>query len=1385
MNLMIRYTLLLCIVLLCASPVAAANSSLVASRSSFPVVFSNYMAADGLSDNNVLCGLRDHYGFMWLGTSNGLNCFDGIQNTIYRNMTEGKSGIQSNTITALHEHGDDIWFGGSFGLYVFNRQTKRFTSFNKRTKYGVNISATVQDIVGSQDGRIWIGTLGQGLFIYDPHTDELTQDSRHGDFISDILAVSDSPVFVATLQGKVLLYGQDGSFMMEHHIPNYHSDKNNISLELIGFRLYIGCESGLYTILRGSGEVVRLDNISLSIHSLLRYGGQLLMGTDEGIYLCDPTAGGDLKSPIRFDNPDDKVGGLTDARVNAMTWDSDSTLWVMTQMGGVCYMPQRDSDVQLSRFSGSQDAHGKMINAVCEMPDGRLWVGHDHGIGIYNPHTQLIDDYPSTLQEVCVLMADGNDLWIGTRRQGIIVLNTVTGQQRHYQYSSDKSYTVPSNEITALLRTTDSTIYVGTSWGLCRYERATENFLWYFEIGSATRITSLTEDKDHCVWAATSSNGLFKQWEHGSTFRNFTRQNANSISTVFCDQAGQVWVAYNGTGLAYYLPESESFQSFGTDIPDIQDQQIYFIVEDHQRNLWMGVENGIICISKTPGTRHLRGPSDMLRQLKPRNSACITHNGELFAGQFNQLAHFHPERIKIKQKQAPVYITSITLPFRNNEELMMSSPSLTLHYSDNSFTLHFSQPLFNSSGSYRRLEYHMEGIDAAWAKGTKNAEATYMNVPPGDYVFLLREAGSTDESTYARLNITVLPPWYRTNVAYVIYFLLLVAAIVWLQRRYNNKLKKRYARRLQTYQAEQEKANFESKIRFFINIVHEIRTPLTLISLPLEAIEQEGSGEGALKNHIGAMRRNINYLLGITNQLLDFQKAEHGKMQLTLSTCDVGQLLDNVYQQFTDAMELQGKHIQLQLPSEPVVSTIDADKVQKVMMNLIGNATKFARNEIIVRLETIQGVSPAGGDSQSPTLRISVIDDGPGVPPEERDKIFDLYYQIGNERAAAGDLQSPTLGTGLGLTYAKMLAQSHDGDLTYSDAVGGGSNFQLTLPIRKKVKAESLEAAAGSSQSVGGDLQSPERKPLASGISAVGDSSVVGDLQSPTPTFRILLVEDNEELLQMTSDALRNHFRIVKAHDGIEALDLLKYNEVDVIVSDVMMPHMDGNELCRRLKEDINYSHIPVILLTAKTSVEAKVEGMESGADIYLEKPFSIKQLHLQITNLLRMRQIYYERRRNIDSPAVGDSQSTTTGGEALNSLQQYGLNQQDMHFLEKLQQMVADNMRDEEFSIDMLAEQMNMSRSSFYRKVKALTDMTPVDYLKMRRIEQAAILIKQGYRINEVAERVGFTSSSYFAKCFKAHFAVLPKDYLAKLNDQNSTARPNGTLAQARTPNS
>ena len=1290
------------------------------------VMFRKYMAADGLSDNTVLCGLRDSYGFMWLGTNNGLNRFDGNHNTIFRNIVDEKATYENNIITALFEYNDDIWFGGTFGLYCYHRDTNVTSRFDKHTKYGVNISSTVKKIVRSENGLIWIITLGQGLFIYNPQTGELTQDSRHGGFLCDITFSRNGHAFLASLDGRILVYSIDGVFIESHVIPDFQTDKNTVCLEYRTNELFIGTEHGLYHITRDH-HVIEEFPVNLphgGIRSLCMHAsGNLLLGTEWGIYSFVPETG----QMTRFDNPEDALGGLSDNVVNQMICDNENTLWVMTDKGGVCYMTVSTHDKQNIPLPTGPDGQKAMVNTFCESDDGNIWIGTTTGLFFFNRETQHLTPVTidNTSNEIHVLMTDGDDLWIGTRHNGIIVMNTKTHAIRKYQYSPTIPYTVTSNEINCLLKTSQGDIYVGTSWSLCRFDRRTENFMWFAEIGAMTNVTDLTEDSHGCVWATSSNHGLFRQRAPRQGFVNYTydRHNNKSITnnyttSVFCDHQGAVWVATKGDGICLYDANTDGFVRFGSIGSITQDQQTYFIDEDQQYNLWIGVENGLARINakrETNSVQTVGASTRALREQKPYNAALITKRGEMYVGCNGDFLRFYPEQTQTDRPNTAIYIMSLILPNhpaddplqRELERQFDNDYRVSLSYDNNSFTLRFASPSFRSYEDIR-YEYMLKGVDKDWSRPTKNGEATYASLPPGDYEFMVRHSGNDDASQYARLLITVRPPWYRTNLAYIIYVLLALTAISSLVYRYTKTVSRRYNRRMKAFQQQQEKENFESKIQFFINLVHEIRTPLSLISLPLEALGEEIKTAGTQNKHISAIRRNMNYLLGITNQLLDFQKAEKGQIHLSLHRCNVNQLLTDAYHQFEDAMKIQNKRLQLQLPEEEIITTIDSDKVQKVLMNLIGNAFKYAKSEIILRLE----------QTAEDQLCIAVIDDGPGVPPAERAKIFDAYYQI------AGDSTAKNLGTGLGLAYAKMLAQAHGGDLDEQDPPGGGSDFRLTLPILANEANEPNEANETHETHESDDSQKT--------------------------SHRILIVEDNEELLQMTCDALKRYYHITKARDGKEALDILKYNDFDVIVSDVMMPRMDGIELCQRIKNDINFSHMPVILLTAKTSIEAKLEGMQSGADVYLEKPFSAKQLHLQINSLLRMRQHFHERMQKIESvTAIVDSADSL------------GMNQQDLLFMERLQQMVDDNLRDEEFSIDQMAEQMNMSRSSFYRKIKALTDMTPIDYMKTRRLERAAQLLRQGVRITDVSEQVGFTSSSYFAKCFKGRFGVLPKEFL------------------------
>ncbi len=1294
------------------------------------IVAERYTTNDGLSDNSVLCALRDSYGLLWVGTENGLNCFDGLRIHVYRDMVASENPNETSAVMSLYEHNGDIWFGGSAGLYVFNRTTNSFYRFSERTRHGVVISSAVPKIVGTKEGQlVWIPTLGQGLFTYNTATHELIQDSRHGSFFCDIATGSDGLVYAATLSGKLSQFSNDGQFLRDFEVQGYEYDKNPISIVQVKGELWLAYNTVCQRLNTDSKKTEQHLNAPQTgaIHALTANSlGQLFLGTDNGIFRYFPQ-----ENTIERLDQAKETDQLTDNMVNDLVWDGDSTLLALTRKGGLNCIILRQPGFKFVPLPNNPHAPSghDMVNALCRNSQGELWLGTDHGLyrGEYDKRQITLYDYNRLPYEVKALMLDGDDLWIGTRHNGLRILNTKTGNIISHTFSDSRPYTIPSNEVNSIYRTQNGEIYVLTSWGLSRYDRKTENFHGYASINAMTSFVCIQEAASGWLWASSNNQGLFLKRPGDALFSRFQSETIGrqSVTVMYQDKKGDLWAATNGGGLYRYDSRQSDFVRYDREGSVLHGQTISFIEEDDQGSLWMGTSLGIARITPSRDIRDVEiyGKGQIGNSFQIQCSSCVHGFGNVLFGGDGGFYRITTNVLKPNSILQRVYIHELSLPYSSNSQeelkrlgldiLLYTRDGIELPYQDNSFTLHFASSRY-SGMSEAKYEYMLEGFDRTWVHGTTTPEATYANLPPGEYEFLLRKVGQTDEAAMARLRITILPPWYRTIFAYLMYVLLVAAAAFYIYYLTQRRLKLRYQRQMAEFQQQQEKETFQSKIRFFIDLVHEIRTPLTLMSLPLEQMEDN--------KHTTAIRRNMNYLLGITNQLLDFQKQENGGITLVSRQTDLCLMMRQIHDQFSDAVEVQGKHLQLQLPESPVLLSIDKDKMMKVMMNLVGNALKYAKSEIIIRLD-----KSTSGQSQ-----ISIIDDGNGVPIDERDKIFDRYYQIGKDSVAS------TLGTGLGLAYAKMLAEAHGGDLSYDDAPGGGACFTLTLPAQRVAVAEAEEEADALVN--GENLDVPSDSPSLSGTNSQGK-------------FRILLVEDNEELLKATTDALRQWYKVVKAHDGVEALDLLKYNEVDVIVSDVMMPRMDGISLCQRLKQNIETSHLPVILLTAKVSVASKVEGMESGADIYLEKPFSIRQLHLQIEHLLRLRQQFYERMRSIDGFHASD-----IGNEE----QPLGMNQQDLQFVENLQKLVDKNMSDEEFSIDTLAEQLNMSRSSFYRKIKALTGITPTDYLKTARMNQAARLLREGMRSSEVSERVGFTSSSYFAKCFKAQFGCLPKDYIA-----------------------
>lgn len=1311
----------------------------VASASPY-ISFKKYQVEDGLSHNTVWCSIQDSYGFIWLGTSDGLNRYDGKGNKVYRNMLNDKFSLENNFVEALLEVDGNIWVGTNSGLYIYDRGTDRFSYFDKTTQYGVYISSEIKKIVQTRNGLLWIATLGQGLFLYDPKTDVLTQNSIQTSFVWDICPASDQKnIYISSLQEGLLCFDENGKYLRSYDISLEAHAQGSYKvncIQNIGGEIWIGAGSNLLSRLNEeTGTFENYDASALNfgaIHCLLNYTeNEFFVGTDNGLYLFDCST----HAFRRADNPADPRS-LSDQTINGMMWDAEGALWVLTNLGGINYMPK-----QTKRFDYYSPAYlfgvpgaGEVVGPFCETKDKNVWIGTQNGLYFFNTATRELSEYniggSKKKYDVRSLLLDGDNLWVGTYSEGIRVINLRTGAVKAYIHSRGIPNTVCSNDILTLCKSRKGDIFVGTSWGLCQYNPADDNFKTLIIVGSMVSVVDLHEDMYNNLWIATSNSGVFTyntdnaHWKHFQHERgDSTTITNNSVITLFEDMKGTMWFGTNGGGLCSFDSKTGTFREFDPHSTLLPNKVIYSIEQDQAGDFWISSNAGIFKVNPVTKSNFrqftmndgLQGNQFMSR------SSLKSSEGKLYFGGINGFNVFQPERFVDNSYIPPVYVTDIRFPYQTDEVemkklLQLEKPlymadKVTLSYENNSFAIRFVS-LSYEDPQKNRYSYILKGVDKSWITNTENNTASYTNLPPGEYEFEVR--GSNNDHQWnektTRLTIVITPPWWRSTLAYVMYALLLLGWIGWLAWRWNLRVKRKYKRRMERFQAAKEQEVYKSKIGFFINLVHEIRTPLSLIRLPLEKLlEKEREGKDA--RYLSVIDKNVSYLLGITNELLDFQKMESGALHLNPENCDIKQLVSDVYHQFTGSAELKGIELTLTLPDSDLHSMVDRDKLNKILVNLIGNAIKYARR----RIDLILMVTDAG-------YEIRVADDGPGVPDAQKQKIFEAFYQLPDDKVAT------TAGTGIGLAFAKSLAEAHEGGLRLEDNAGGGSSFILYLPVKNR-EAEKLEDKM--------ELYVEE-----------ADSSDGGSSEFAGKKFTVLLVEDNVELLNLTRESLTEWFRVLRASNGREALEVLAHENVDVIVSDVMMPEMNGLELCSKVKSTIDYSHTPVILLTAKTTLESKVEGLECGADAYVEKPFSIKQLHMQIENLLKLRQSFHKLMTHLAGEKI--AVSTT----------EFAMSQKDCEFITKIQEVIAAQLADENFSVDALAEQMNMSRSNFYRKIKALAGMSPNDYLKTLRMNKAAELIRGGARISEVAEQVGFTSSSYFAKCFKAQYGVLPKDY-------------------------
>ena len=802
----------------------------------------------------------------------------------------------------------------------------------------------------------------------------------------------------------------------------------------------------------------------------------------------------------------------------------------------------------------------------------------------------------------------------------------------------------------------------------------------------------------------------------------------DQVSNIVKDREGRIWIGTFGGGFCRF-DEEKGIMEWLTAVEGLSDDNINSIIPGDDGKLWISTGNGISAYD--PESRQFTnymGRSEIpVNEFSMKGGIKLPGDRIYFSGS-NGLVSFYPERLIENRFIPPVVLTSFTV---NNKPVVPGDPSglldkvldytqaIDLDYNQNNFSVGYAalNYLYPNQNKYA---YMLEGYDTDWNDAGSRKEAFYTNLKPGDYVF--RVKGSNNDGLWntegSSISLQILPPFWKSSWAYLFYTILILFLGVMTFRSWSKRVKKQHEELLKQYRQQQEKETYQTKINFFTQVAHEIRTPLSLIKMPLESIIQSGDGNEETRKYLTTMNQNTDLLLNLINQLLDFRKTETNEFKLKLRKYNLNELLHNIVSRFAPAAQLKNIALDVQLPVTPYIGCADEEALTKIISNLLSNALKYAHDKIEVTLQTEQEY-----------FEIRVSDNGPGIPRSDRKRIFEIFYQTDNSRG----------GTGIGLPLAKLLAEKHGGRL-YLDEQTQKTTFIIHIPLLQENTQEDdqvkLELLTSPVSDTGKELQTLEGK----------------------GSYSILLTEDNTELLSLTAEQLNKYYRILMARNGKEALAILKETNVDLVVSDIMMPEMDGYSLCESIKNNPQYCHIPVILLTAKTTTDDKIKGLQYGSDAYIEKPFSVQHLKTQIDNLLQNRQKL--RKLFASSPLV--------------TAETMAISPKDKEFIERLDTEIQKNLQEPTFSIDTLAEIMCMSRSNFYRKIKGISGMSPNDYLKTIRLKMAAeLLLQQEYRINEIYELVGFSSSSYFTKCFKEQFGVPPKEFLnnAKNNAGNKSS--------------
>jgi signal transduction histidine kinase/ligand-binding sensor domain-containing protein/DNA-binding NarL/FixJ family response regulator len=1336
--------------------------------------------------NPVKCILEDKSGVLWFGTfGGGLNKYDYSEENFirYTHNNQNSSSISSNDVFAIYEDSYGIFWAGTFGggLNKFDRESGKFTNYKNIPGDSTSLSQNkVWSIYEDSKGNLWIGTSGGGINIFDRESQKFIRyehnksnlSSISNNNITDICEDAYGNLWVSTLGGGLnkVVYNQENenySFLHYTHNPDdpFSLSSNNI------YKIYLDRENifwigtwgaGLNKMITNFKDTSPLTFISykhnpLDIFSLWANDVAYIYEDNSGVLWVSSWGAGlqifdkNKKLFKHYEHEPNNPNSLSSTAVWSVFEDREGTRWIGTGDGGLNKMI-KGSDKFISYKNNPSNPYSlsdNCVSAIYEDKLDNLWVGTwNGGLNKFDRKTGRFYRYkhdpsnPKSISEdrIYSLIEDSaGNLWIGTHSRGLNKFNRANESFTNYTHNPENPSSINSDFQISLFSNINGDLYIATSTGLDSYDQKNNKFIHYNLTGNSShlikdiKVTSVVQSKSGIIWIGTREFGLIKYDPNEGLKKTYTKNDGlpvNYISGILEDDHGNLWVS-TSVGVSNFNPFIETIKTYN-------------------------YEDGIQGIGEV--------------------TPCRSRTGEMIFGSYLGLGIFHPDSIRDYSHIPLVYFTDLYL---FNKKVPIGYDSLTkrtilsqsiiecngivLNHDDNVLSFDFAIIDYHSLFKGNQFAYIMEGFDKNWIYSNDDKRSiTYTNLDPGEYTLRVKAANSDNiwNEKGASLRIIILPPWWATTWAYILYTILILSIIYFTWKLQLKRLRNKHELEMSRFEAQKLHEVDEIKSRFFTNISHEFRTPLTLILGPVKQAIDKIKDEKT-KDDLSIAHKNANKLLELVSQLLDISKLESGNMKLRAHPLNFAALLKALTLSFASYAERKRITLEFNSSDDEITVYADKDKIEKIFTNILSNAFKFTpeggRIEVTVTryFSSSAGHSHSELDSESPSemkklkrvqlnhselVKISISDSGIGIPKEKISKIFDRFYQVDGSHTREQE------GTGIGLALTKELVELHKGKIEVESEEGKGTIVTVSILLGKAhLKPEEISEEKESEfyvhkEDMGiPDIEKEEKPKL--------DFEFLADETLPL----LLIAEDNPDVRNYIKDNLTKEFRTIEAVDGEDGWNKAIEEMPDLIVSDVMMPKMDGFKLCEKLKTDERTSHIPIILLTAKAAKEDKLEGYGLGADEYLMKPFEPKELEARIKNLIKQRQRLHEHFRN----------------KGIVELDHDKISSIDEKFLRRAFDLIHQNISDPSFNVEAFGEKMGMSRSVLHKKIVSLAGEPPVEFIRRIRLSYATKLIEKKFgNLSEISLEVGFNNPAYFSECFKKQFGITPSHFQRKITN-------------------